>query len=151
MSTKSSVTFLGAITILAIIISHLGRMLSEQLLSERISVIGSTIGFQLMENAGVAFGLSIPSPLLEILIGVILILFIILAYRARNHRIPSVGFGLIIGGALANVIDRLDDGFVTDFIQIGWWPTFNIADSCITVGAVVLIVAELLKSKTVKQ
>ena len=58
----------------------------------------------------------------------------------------ALGFGLIIGGALGNIVDRFDDGHVTDFIQIGWWPLFNIADSCISIGVIILLLLELKKS-----
>ena len=58
---------------------------------------------------------------------------------ASRGKLNAAAFGLIIGGALANIADRLPDGLVTDYIQVGTFPVFNLADSCITVGAVLLI------------
>ena len=62
-----------------------------------------------------------------------------------------MALSLILGGALGNVIDRLLHGYVVDFIQVhygGWYfPSFNVADSAITVGAVLLILDELLRVK----
>jgi signal peptidase II len=49
------------------------------------------------------------------------------------------GFGLILGGTVGNLIDRLRFGHVTDFLDFKVWPTFNVADSCISIGVVVLI------------
>ena len=50
-----------------------------------------------------------------------------------------ISLGLIIGGAFGNLIDRIRDGGVVDFISVGWWPAFNIADSAISIGIVILI------------
>lgn len=77
----------------------------------------------------------------------------LIVWLARTRRADwrtALPVALIIGGALGNLIDRLVHGRVTDFIQVYWhtwsWPTFNIADSAITVGAVALIVFGLLGS-----
>jgi signal peptidase II len=69
----------------------------------------------------------------------------LLVWLARvARRWPALGLGLIIGGALGNVIDRLRFGAVADFIQVHWhdyyWPAFNVADSAITVGVALLII-----------
>ena len=53
------------------------------------------------------------------------------------HRLS---IGLIVGGALGNLFDRIKDGAVVDFISVGWWPAFNVADSSISVGMFLLIV-----------
>jgi len=100
--------------------------------------------FSIVENAGVAFGIQLPFVLQAVLIPCVFAIVLVLAYQSRKLRIPSIGFGLIIGGALANIVDRFDDGFVTDFIDVGWWPSFNIADSCITVGVGLLLLYEFL-------
>ena len=124
---------------IAFLLSLAGRLLSETFLTARIPILGEFLGLSPTENAGVAFAITF-SPILQIvLIGVALLLVLFLAYRARRHRASALGFGLIIGGALANILDRLDDGLVTDFFQVGSFPTFNVADSCITVGVGVLL------------
>jgi signal peptidase II len=70
----------------------------------------------------------------------------------RSHagqRLFSWALALILGGALGNVIDRLLHGYVVDFIQVHWadrfFPSFNLADSAITLGAILLILDELLR------
>ena len=126
----------------AFLLSVVSTALVSNFLINRISIVGSMIGLERTENAGIAFGIDIPSALLIILIPVALILVSVMAYQSRGDKVHSASFGLILGGALANIVDRLGDGFVTDFIQIGWWPTFNIADSCITIGVGILIISE---------
>jgi signal peptidase II len=60
-----------------------------------------------------------------------------------RHRVLLFGLGLILGGAIGNLIDRVATGQVTDFLDLHWrgysWPAFNVADSCITVGMVILL------------
>ena len=71
--------------------------------------------------------------------------------RHGEQRLFGWALSLILGGALGNVIDRLLHGYVVDFIQVHWrgwyFPSFNVADSAITVGAVLLILDELLRVK----
>lgn len=66
-----------------------------------------------------------------------------------EHRWPATGVGLVIGGAIGNVIDRLRFGAVVDFLDFHWagyhWPAFNIADSAITLGVIVLITDGLFR------
>ena len=74
-------------------------------------------------------------------------------FRLRNQDqiILSIGLSLVLGGAIGNVIDRIQLGYVIDYIQVfimGWpFPSFNIADASITVGAVILIIDALFISK----
>jgi signal peptidase II len=72
-----------------------------------------------------------------------------LLYQHHAQRMFSLALSLIMGGALGNVIDRMLHGYVVDFIQVhgwGWYfPSFNVADSAISVGAVLLILDELLR------
>ena len=63
----------------------------------------------------------------------------LLAYRERKHALAQIAFGLIIGGAVGNIIDRIPDGLVTDYFQVGTFPIFNVADSAITIGAALLL------------
>lgn len=100
---------------------------------------------QLSQNAGIAFSISIPSPWEEILILSALTAVCIVAYRSKPDRLTTVAFGLIIGGAIANLLDRLPDGLVTDYIAVGTFPIFNAADTCITVGAALLMLEAWLK------
>jgi len=137
---------LFATVALAFSASFFSTHLIDRFLTERISLIGSLVGLERTLNAGIAFGIDLPVVVLLIFIPVVLILLSLFAWKSRRNRMMALGFGLIIGGALGNIVDRFDDGHVTDFIQIGWWPLFNIADSCISIGVIILLLLELKKS-----
>jgi len=139
-------TVLGALSL-----SILSTRLADHFLAARISLAGSVIGFERIMNDGIALGIDLPSSLMMILIPAVTVFVCFLAFRSRHDRWTSFSFGLIIGGALGNIVDRLNDGHVTDFIQIGWWPLFNIADSCITVGVLLLLLQELKTKKKEQQ
>lgn len=111
-----------------------------------------------VHNRGIAFSLFAESGLLArtLLHGVIVTAVVVIAWMLVRHggrdRTTSFAFGLILGGAIGNLIDRVLYGWVVDFVhlwvRIGdriWsWPDFNVADSAITVGAGLLILHELL-------
>jgi signal peptidase II len=69
----------------------------------------------------------------------IAILVIYLRYLPLESRLLKIGLGLEFGGAVGNLIDRVRFGEVTDFIDVGAWPVFNVADSALTVGTVLII------------
>jgi signal peptidase II len=91
-------------------------------------------------NHGVAFGfLTGNQTLVTIAIG--LALLVLLAYFARHTQRPLIWLptGMLIGGALGNILDRVRHGSVTDFVKLPLgWPPFNLADACITIGILLL-------------
>ena len=98
-------------------------------------------------NEGGAFGLFADQAFLLALVAIITVTVIVLylRYLPPGSTLLKVGLGLDLGGATGNLIDRLRLGKVTDFIDVGAWPVFNLADSAITVGTI-LIVFHLLFS-----
>ena len=101
------------------------------------------IALKLGHNAGVAFGLGATGPA-WIVLAVTAVVIAVLAAAAWQGRFASpLAAGLILGGAVANFVDRISDGAVTDMIDVGWWPTFNAADIAITTGVVLLVLAQL--------
>lgn len=91
-------------------------------------------------NTGAAFGLfqggSLPLTILASVVGVgILVYNFVLE---PNNRLFRISLGLILAGTLGNLIDRLRIGHVTDFLDFGWWPVFNMADVFIVSGAVIM-------------
>ena len=65
-----------------------------------------------------------------------------LCLAGQEHQITSGLIGAVIGGAVANVIDRARDGVVTDYLHTGWWPTFNLADTFLVVGCITIALAQ---------
>lgn len=105
--------------------------------------VGSLLTLRLGHNPGVAFGVGdrLPGPLV---IGVTAAVTAVLAFMAvRGQMGPWWAAGPVLGGAVANVGDRLIGGTVVDFLDLGWWPSFNLADVFLTVGSALLILASL--------
>ena len=136
--------------------------LSKQLILERVqegSLIHLLPGLAIshVHNRGIAFSLfSSGGPLSRIMLHLVIVgAVVLIAWMLvrQGHRGPfaAVGFGLILGGAVGNLFDRIIYGWVVDFIRVWarvgdrlWtWPDFNVADSAITVGAGFLILHEL--------
>lgn len=97
-------------------------------------------------NTGSAFGLFQDQTVILTIASVFAIGFIVYFYRSHSDRswITKITVGLLLGGAVGNLIDRLVAGRVTDFIDVGPWPIFNLADSSITVGITLLIASLVL-------
>lgn len=91
------------------------------------------------ENAGIAFGLLSGSGGLVLILALVAILGLI-AVLVRLRADTAVPFAVLLGGALANLVDRAGDGAVTDFIDLGPWPSFNLADVGITAGVALLAI-----------
>ena len=91
-------------------------------------------------NTGSAFGILQGQnfPLIFVAIMGIMVLLIIYFTQPKPNKWLSVSIGLQIGGAIGNLCDRLHQGWVTDFLDVGPWPVFNIADSSIVVGLILL-------------
>jgi signal peptidase II len=109
--------------------------------AESISIIGSTVELVHLENRGVAFGLLDSHPVLAAagVVAVFIMVLVILIRSPRTSVASGIAAGLLIGGALSNLIDRVGDSRVTDFISVSRWPAFNLADAGITIGAALLL------------
>jgi len=110
-----------------------------------------------VNNTGAAFGLFQDSSFFLIIvdfIGIILVLLYVFLVPRRfpflDTKLGRLALGLVLGGTIGNLVDRLRFGYVTDFISVGVWPAFNVADSAITVG-VVLFACFLLFSTRAKK
>lgn len=128
----------------AFALSFAAKLMADAYLHHRIALIGSFAGLLPTRNPGIAFGVQLPGGMQEVLILIALALVVIAAIRSDRSRFGDSGYGLIVGGALGNVVDRMLDGFVTDFFQVGSFPIFNVADSCISIGVALLLAQSLL-------
>ncbi|MDP3786586.1 MAG: signal peptidase II [Candidatus Omnitrophota bacterium] len=116
---------------------------------DQITKAIATTHLTLVRNTGAAFGLFRDQAVIFILISVIAIIFIgfYLIKKKTSYYLP---LALILGGAVGNLIDRLRFGYVVDFIDLRFWPVFNVADSCITIGAIILFFV-IIRSKDVSR
>jgi signal peptidase II len=102
-----------------------------------------------IRNTGGIFGImqNMNDLLLIFSIAVILIIFSYIIFLTQLTTIESVSFGLIIGGGIGNILDRIFDGSVTDFIDPIFYPAFNIADSSIVIGIIIYLFFTIKEAK----
>jgi signal peptidase II len=107
-------------------------------------LIDGWVGLELTRNRGIAFGLGNGSGVITLLViaGFVILVRFILRSHLTDHPIGAVAFGLAVGGAIGNLVDRISDGAVTDFFVLGPWPRFNVADSALTFGLIALAFIE---------
>jgi len=115
---------------------------SHLLIDESVKVVGP-LSIHRVQNSGIAFGLfasatAIVTALTAIAVGWMLVFF---ARSGARHPVLPAALGLLIGGSVSNLVDRVRLGHVTDFIDFGWWPAFNLADSFIVGGVAILLLA----------
>ena len=108
-----------------------------------------TLQFNLAFNGGMAFGRGQGlGPVIGV-VALVVVVVLVLSLKGAESRVQRTAVGLIVGGAVGNIVDRLlrGDGWlhgkVVDFIDFQWFPIFNIADACINVGGVILVIAYL--------
>lgn len=97
-----------------------------------------------IHNTGVAFGMFQGIPHFFTILNIVISIGALYMYRTQMTHTPLVQIciGGIVGGAVGNIIDRLRQGYVTDFVHVTWFPgIFNVADSAITVSVIVLAIA----------
>lgn len=107
-------------------------------LNHRVEMLGSFVAFEYLENRGAAFGLFGQSTTVLAVVSVVIIVIgmYALVHFARDEFLLAASIALILGGAVGNAIDRFSRGFVVDYIAIGSFWKFNLADSAITLGVI---------------
>lgn len=112
--------------------------------NQSIPVIPSVFHITLVGNTGIAFGLFKGNSALLVWVGILTLFWVYGFIRRRRIKDPYllVGLGLVSGGALGNLMDRIHyGGYVIDFLDFRIWPVFNIADICISIGTALFFVA----------
>ena len=141
-----------SLIVAAVVADQLTKTAALSLLSQGTAVpvlpgFNLSLGFNTGASFGMMGGFMAGKPLLmAALTGALTIAFAVMAFRAQP-ALERAGFALVVGGALGNIIDRLRQGAVTDFLDLYWrdwhWPTFNVADIAITLGTVLILAASL--------
>jgi signal peptidase II len=133
---------LGLVVLSAALADQLTKHLvsSRLALGDEVELVGS-VSIHHVRNSGIAFGLFSSATWLVIALTGLAIAWMA-AFFARSgarHPVLPVGLGLVLGGSVSNLADRVRLGHVTDFIDLRFWPAFNLADSFIVVGVLVLL------------
>jgi signal peptidase II len=139
----------GALCALVVVLDQAAKAAIEANLvpGEQVDVLGP-LSLTLAHNDGVAFGLASGGGIALVVLTIVALFFVGVLF-ARNPTRPGmwVAIGLLAGGALGNLIDRLRTGEVTDYLDVLSWPPFNLADVAITLGVVVLALSYLTEEE----
>ncbi|GAA0201857.1 MULTISPECIES: signal peptidase II [Corynebacterium] len=144
--------FLGLVAVIMVVAAAIDQVVKQVMLSwlepgQAVNIIGDWFRFYLLFNPGAAFSMGENMTWLFTAIQLVFVVGALLYAPKLTNKWEAIGIGLIAGGALGNLCDRLfrEPGFwfghVVDYISVGSFAVFNIADACITVGVVVFVVA----------
>jgi signal peptidase II len=142
---RSDIAILAGVAVSVFLADQISKVLLVGLVGpgsgrSAIELVIPWIELEYTQNRGAAFGL-FPNLGLLVAVAAIAVLFGLLWQFARESQPPrwqTMATGAIAGGALGNLMDRVRLGYVVDFIAVGPWPNFNVADSAVTIGALLL-------------
>jgi len=141
---------LAAIAVAAVVGDQVTKhvVVSNLQLGEGLHVVGP-FWIRHVRNSGIAFGLfSNATPAVIVVTGIAVAwMLVYFARSGARHPVLPVALGLVIGGSVSNLADRVRLGYVTDFLDLRYWPAFNLADSFIVIGVGILLVALLLAER----
>ncbi len=143
--------FLYAVGLLVLAADQLTKFAAAKLLltGQSRPLWGTYISLAVQRNTGAAFGLFPAATTALIALAAVIIIFIAVwgTRIAKSNNLLAAGLGMVLGGAAGNLIDRLRLGYVVDFIDLHFWPVFNVADIGITCGAILVVIAVFLKTR----
>jgi signal peptidase II len=118
-------------------------------LDDSVHVVGP-LSIHHVQNSGIAFGLFAGATAIVTLVtaAAVVWMLVFFARSGARHPVLPAALGLLIGGSVSNLVDRVRLHHVTDFIDLKWWPAFNLADSFIVVGVVILLGALVAADRT---
>lgn len=148
VTTKNTLVFIGAAAA-AILLDQVSKaiVVASMEPGTSVTVIPHVLSITHSTNTGAAFGLMRGSGQIVFLAALVIIALAFawfFAFRGKKRLWSFVGLGLLIGGALGNLIDRIFRHKVVDFFDLGWWPVFNIADLAIVAGVIIIVVVTAL-------
>lgn len=135
----------GVLTVLIILVDQLIKYIVNNNLSygDSITIIPKVLNVTYAENRGAAFGILQNKQTFFVVVGIFIVLIFgyMIFKRKMDNRIFLLSATLIVGGGIGNLIDRVFHGYVIDYLQLSFFPPVcNLADYCITVGTVLLMV-----------
>ena len=111
-----------------------------------MELIGRFVGITNVRNSGAAFGVAPAGAGLFLIASVVVAIGLALyVFRNPGDIWSFAALGLIMGGTIGNGFDRIVNGTVTDFVNVHFWPIFNVADSAISIGVVLLLASYLIR------
>ncbi|HEU0334952.1 MAG TPA: signal peptidase II [Gaiellaceae bacterium] len=118
-------------------------------LGDEVAVAGP-FSIHHVQNSGIAFGLfsSATAVVIAVTTLAVALMLAFFAHSAQRHPMLSVALGLVLGGSVSNLLDRVRLGYVTDFLDFDRWPAFNLADTFIVVGVALLFVSFVAADRT---
>ena len=147
---------ISVLTVILVIVDQIVKFLVSTYLNY-IDIIPKFLYLSLEKNYGVAFSMLWNNRLLILIISLLLILFLIYLLnkdylsKGKNNKLLNVTYGLLFGGILGNLIDRIVRGYVIDYIGVYIFnykfPVFNLADSFITIGVILMIISTFKEEK----
>jgi signal peptidase II len=137
------------VSLAAVALSALGAdQLTKAVVANRLSLgdevhVVGPFSIHHVQNSGIAFGFFASATSIVILLTGTAVLWMLyfFARSGSRHAVLPVALGLVIGGSISNLIDRVRLGHVTDFLDFTYWPAFNLADTFIVVGVAILLLA----------
>jgi signal peptidase II len=117
-------------------------------LNDEVHIMGP-FSIHHVTNSGIAFGLFASATSIVILLTSLAVTWMLyfFARSGSRHPVLPVALGLVIGGSVSNLVDRVRLGHVTDFLDVRYWPAFNLADTFIVVGVAALLLALILSDR----
>ena len=141
-----------AVGLLILAADQLTKLAAVRLLptGESRPLLGAYLSLTVQRNTGAAFGMFPAATTALIALAAIIIIFIAVwgPQIAQSNRLLATGLAMALGGAAGNLIDRLRLGYVLDFLDLHFWPVFNVADIGITCGAILVVIALFLRTRT---
>ncbi len=142
---------LGLVAVAAVAADQLTKHLvaSELALNAEVGVVGP-FSIHHVHNTGIAFGLLSGATAVVIALTAVALGWMLLFFARAGARHPTlpVALGLLGGGSLSNLVDRVRLGHVTDFLDFRYWPAFNLADVCIVAGVALLLSALVIADRS---
>jgi signal peptidase II len=150
-SPRRRLRLLVSVALVVLILDIVTKVLAVKLLTpgQPVSIIGDTVTWTLVRNSGAAFSMATGYTWVLTLVATGVAIGIVWMGRRLVSPWWAVGLGMILGGAMGNLVDRFFRspgplrGHVVDFLSIGWWPVFNVADPAVVGGAILLVALSL--------